>query len=39
MNSRKITSELTAYDIIEDSLKKLKPEIKKVNRRKIQKRH
>ena len=29
MNSSKITSELTAYDIIEDSLKKLKPEIKK----------
>ena len=29
MNSSKVTSELTAYDIIEDSLKKLKPEIKK----------
>ena len=39
MNSSKITSELTAYDIIEDNLKKLKTEIKKVNRRKIQKRY
>ena len=39
MNSNKITSELTAYDIIEDNLKKLKTEIKKVNRRKIQKRY
>ena len=29
MNSSKITSELTAYDIIDDNLKKLKTEIKK----------
>ena len=29
MNSSKVTSELTAYDIIEDNLKKLKTEIKK----------
>ena len=39
MNSSKITSELTAYDIIKHNLKKLKTEIKKVNRRKIKKRH
>ena len=37
MNSSKITSELTAYDIIEYNLKKLKNEMKKINRSKIQK--
>ena len=29
MNSRKSTSELTAYDVMEDNIKKLKTEIKK----------